>query len=372
MSPFKFCLLPFFFVSRRRIAPFLTSALLIVLSSGIEANPSKILIGRTGVETSSHSRTLIPLNYRIAKAQQRVFHTGDYTLRLFSRSFRQGEIVYVEILPPEGMDHFSEETPPGALFEGNTFPLTRFSWGYRGFFGISPYQKTGKRIIQIRTGESPRKRTNHYIEVQPGNFPVYKSSLNLGSYSNNSIQKSPEVRKEIQEGVAIKKKVFSTSGPDHIGHVVSHPRDMHRVTSPYWATRKKSVYTIVNGKRIYGKPRVHVHRGLDLRGLPGTPVYAMADGVVVLARKLYYEGNFTVIDHGNRIYTLYMHQSKFLVHEGDTVQAGQKIGEVGATGAVTGAHLHVSLYVTGLSVDPESLLCLPVRGDEPEGVQDIQ
>ena len=68
-----------------------------------------------------------------------------------------------------------------------------------------------------------------------------------------------------------------------------------------------------------------------------------------------------MIDHGNGIFTGYMHLSKFEVREGDRVKAGQLIGESGATGRARGAHLHLNLWIRGTPVDPLSLLSLPVR-----------
>ena len=114
-------------------------------------------------------------------------------------------------------------------------------------------------------------------------------------------------------------------------------------------------------KRVYYRPKIKYHKGLDLRGKAGTPIYALASGKVVLADKLYYEGYFTVVDHGNNIFSGYMHQSKLLVNKGDNIYAGKKIGLVGQTGACTGPHLHVFVKIQGVYVDPLSILSLPIR-----------
>jgi hypothetical protein len=82
------------------------------------------------------------------------------------------------------------------------------------------------------------------------------------------------------------------------------------------------------------------HLGVDLSGQAGTPVHAANRGIVIVARKLYYQGNAIYIDHGAGLVTEYMHMSRLLVAPGDTVGAGQVIGLVGATGRVTGPHLH--------------------------------
>jgi murein DD-endopeptidase MepM/ murein hydrolase activator NlpD len=94
------------------------------------------------------------------------------------------------------------------------------------------------------------------------------------------------------------------------------------------------------------------HTGLDFYGGTGTPILAPAPGRVLFAGPLTVRGNTTFIDHGWGIVTGYLHQSEILVSVGDTLQAGDTIGLVGATGRVTGAHLHWEIWVGGVPVDP--------------------
>ena len=109
-------------------------------------------------------------------------------------------------------------------------------------------------------------------------------------------------------------------------------------------------------KRVFnGQPR-GVHKGLDLRGPQGQPVLACADGQVALTGNLYFSGNVVYINHGEGVFTAYLHLSEILVQNGDRVRKGQVVGLVGATGRVTGPHLHLSLLVQGESVDPQPFL----------------
>jgi murein DD-endopeptidase MepM/ murein hydrolase activator NlpD len=94
------------------------------------------------------------------------------------------------------------------------------------------------------------------------------------------------------------------------------------------------------------------HSGADFASAPGTPIYAAASGVVVLADALNIRGNTIVLDHGWGIYTLYAHQTSFGVSLGDTVTTGQVIGLAGSTGRVTGPHLHWEVWVNGVPVNP--------------------
>jgi murein DD-endopeptidase MepM/ murein hydrolase activator NlpD len=112
------------------------------------------------------------------------------------------------------------------------------------------------------------------------------------------------------------------------------------------------------GQRVFnGQPRSR-HRGADMRAPAGQPVLAMAGGRVAIAEEQYFSGNVVFVDHGLGFFSMYAHLSAFSVAEGDAVQAGQEIGRIGATGRVTGPHLHWSVNILGKAVDPLSLLTL--------------
>jgi murein DD-endopeptidase MepM/ murein hydrolase activator NlpD len=107
-----------------------------------------------------------------------------------------------------------------------------------------------------------------------------------------------------------------------------------------------------NRRSYNGSEYAFFHTGLDIAGKVGDDVLAAAPGVVVFAGPLTVRGNATMIDHGQGVYTGYMHQSEILVRPGERVQAGQLIGRVGATGRVEGPHLHWEVWVGGTQVDP--------------------
>ena len=94
---------------------------------------------------------------------------------------------------------------------------------------------------------------------------------------------------------------------------------------------------------------------MDLRGKTGTPIKACADGVIRIASDHFFSGNSIYIDHGQGVVSMYFHLSKMLVRDGESVKKGQVIGHVGATGRVTGPHLHFGLNVSGVAVDPMPL-----------------
>ena len=112
--------------------------------------------------------------------------------------------------------------------------------------------------------------------------------------------------------------------------------------------------------RVFNQEVQSRHQGLDYAVSAGTPVRAVNSGVVVLAKPMYFEGNFIVVDHGQGLLSLYLHLSEFKVKEGDQVQAGEVIGLSGGTGRATGAHLHLAIRWQGVYLDPAVLLKLPI------------
>jgi len=112
-----------------------------------------------------------------------------------------------------------------------------------------------------------------------------------------------------------------------------------------------------NGREFNGQVQSR-HLGTDLDGAVGEPVLAAADGVVALVDEFYLGGNVIYLDHGGGLSTGYLHLSEALVATGDTVRAGQLIGSVGATGRVTGPHLHWIVRYGSVTVDPMSVFGL--------------
>ena len=113
------------------------------------------------------------------------------------------------------------------------------------------------------------------------------------------------------------------------------------------------------GRRRFlnGQPRAP-HSGEDFRADAGTPVHAVQRGRVVLARNLFYAGNAVILDHGLGLYTFYAHLESIAVQEGELVEAETLLGKAGATGRVTGAHLHLSVRLNNARVNPLDLLGL--------------
>jgi len=183
------------------------------------------------------------------------------------------------------------------------------------------------------------------IEVQPAHYRTGTLSV-----APKFVEPGPDELKEIQADQDFKKKVFATSatGPLWLGNFRAP------VTAP--ATSSFGTRRMFNGKLA------SVHKGMDFRAATGTPVRAGNSGTVVLARPLYYEGNCIVIDHGLGLFTISMHLSRIDVKEGQHMNTGDRIGLSGATGRVTGPHLHWAVRWQDAYLDPAKLLKLDLSG----------
>lgn len=117
-------------------------------------------------------------------------------------------------------------------------------------------------------------------------------------------------------------------------------------------------------RRVFnGEPR-SPHSGVDYSAPTGTPVRAVADGVVALAEDHFFAGKGVFVDHGGALVTMYFHLSEITVAQGEQVERGAVIGRVGATGRATGPHLHFGVRWHGARIDPAFLF-------EPERVARI-
>lgn len=164
------------------------------------------------------------------------------------------------------------------------------------------------------------------------------------------VEPGPDEMKRIEAEVALKDEVFGASAAEPLwsgdfrAPVAARPTDSFGV------------------RRMFNGKLASVHKGMDFRAAAGTPVHAANNGVVVLARLMYFEGNCVVIDHGLGLYTISMHLSRIDVHEGDHIVKGQRLGLSGATGRVTGPHLHWAVRWQGAYLDPAKVLKMDLAG----------
>lgn len=203
----------------------------------------------------------------------------------------------------------------------------------------TPGSSTLRIEVKVRAGDS--RDLSRAIEIHPAHYRT--SAL---SVAPKFVQPPPEAMKEIEAESQLKAKVFAASAPE--------PEWVGDFRAPVAAEATDSFGT----RRMLNGKLAAIHRGTDFRAHMGTVVRAGNSGTVVLARPLYYEGNCVIIDHGLGLFTLSMHFSRIDVKEGQRVAQGQPIGLSGATGRVTGPHLHWAVRWQGAYLDPAKLLRL--------------
>jgi murein DD-endopeptidase MepM/ murein hydrolase activator NlpD len=215
-----------------------------------------------------------------------------------------------------------------------------------GFAGVGIDTASGNHQLKLvaRSARGARVLSSQSVPVGKTVYPRIGLSV-----PENFTEPDAETSSRILQERAVKRELFE-----------------HFTQKRLWAGRfvppVKSVVTDKFGtERIFNGRRQSVHQGLDFRASIGTPVEAMNSGRVIIAREMFYEGGFVVIDHGCGLATLYMHLDRINVSEGERVRRSQIIGDSGSTGRATGPHLHVGVRWQGIYVDPEALLRLSMN-----------
>ena len=225
----------------------------------------------------------------------------------------------------------TDEAPTVAL-DGKNYPAFPTSEGYRALVPTSPLDGSGQMTLQV-TGEG--KTRNLGVWLKNRSFPTQRITLS-GKASR------PATKLELDRVAEVKKLVTPTKYWD--GSFV-RPNGS-RVSTVYGVRR---YYNGVFANNYY-------HKGVDYAGGFGSSIVAPAAGKVVLIGKeaegFHVHGNIVGLDHGQGLISLFLHLQDIDVKEGDTIQAGQRVGTVGSTGASTGPHLHWGLYLHGVAVDP--------------------
>ena len=224
------------------------------------------------------------------------------------------------------------------------WPDAKVKYLQHGILGIDLELPAGKHILELAAdlaNGKPAKCTAE-IKVGAGNFAVERLTV-----AKEFAEPSPEDLARAEKDGERLLQIFATVTPEKLWlGPFQLPLDGTHSAKNFGRRR------VLNGNP--GSP----HTGMDFPAAAGTPIHASQAGRVVLADNLFFSGNTVVLDHGLGIFTFYCHMERINVAEGEEVKAGAVLGQVGATGRVTGPHLHWALKVDSARVNPLQIVGL--------------
>jgi murein DD-endopeptidase MepM/ murein hydrolase activator NlpD len=272
---------------------------------------------------------------------------GGVELRVSAASPAQGTLLIAEVrstnILTDIAGKFTDRDISFWQATGATIPKGTNVW--RALLGVDLEQAAGDFNLNVtgKSADGAALTCEAPIAVRVGKFPTERLKV-----APNFVEPNPEQAAKAAEDQKKLRAIYATitaeklwTGPFRI------PLDGVKTGGNFGKRR------VLNGKS--NSP----HSGVDLPSPTGTPVHAAQSGRVVLAEELYFAGNTVIIDHGIGIYTLYGHFSEIDAKVGDEVKVGDVIGKVGATGRVTGPHLH-----WGLEVDRARVNAMEIVGKQ--------
>jgi biotin carboxyl carrier protein len=267
---------------------------------------------------------------------------ANWTVHAQPARLVNGAPVLFQVKPPAKLTSLSGTWLTHQL----TFSYDASTRTWFALAGVTFETTPGKYPLELTAEQTTNKTSLTFTRtfaVARAQYPQVKVELTV---EKKFTEPSPEQQEQIAEGVRIKQDYLSRVTPT---------REWDGSFTPPADAAISDVY---GSQRIFNGEAQRPHWGLDFRVPTGTPVAAMNQGTVLLARFMYFEGNCVVIDHGQGLLTLYFHLSEFKVKEGDEVKRGQVVGLSGGTGRATGPHLHVAVRWQGTYLDPASLIRL--------------
>lgn len=227
------------------------------------------------------------------------------------------------------------DTPPRASFNDQRVAVLPGDGGWTAVVGLPLSLEPGDYRVEV-TGADGR-RSWHGITVHDREYGESRITIS----EERLVSPGPEDRKRIEaerEQIRAALATWTESGVPDFDFAV--PAE-GRFSSGFGLRRF-----------INDQPR-NPHNGLDIAAPTGTPIHAPSPGRVILAGDFFFAGKSVFLDHGHGLISFYAHMNDIHVQEGQEVRRGDRIGDIGMTGRVTGPHLHWTIYLNGTPVDPE-------------------
>ncbi len=228
------------------------------------------------------------------------------------------------------------------IWHGRSVPFVRDEGRWLTVIGVDLDAKAGEHAatITFEFSDGDTRSETEQIVVELESFPTTELTVEPRYVEPNAEDAARAARESREIGA-----IYSTLTQER-----------------YWSEAFQVPVPGTTGGRNFGHRRIFngqprsPHSGADLRAGTGTPILAANRGRVVLAKNLFFSGNAVFLDHGLGVYSVYLHLSEIQVEPGDMVERGEIVGLAGATGRVTGPHLHWGVRVLDARVDPFTLL----------------
>lgn len=232
----------------------------------------------------------------------------------------------------------------------NPLPLTRYGT---------------KRVLVIKQDGHWKGLVGLSLRTLPGNYIVsYQTDNGKGSSKDANIKVAPKTYPE--QRIKMKQKKYVSPGKEQLARIKREKKHMGKFFK-IWRDTDVSVqlsWPVVGPlsspfglRRFFNDQPRNPHSGIDIAAPEGTDIVMPSDGIVIDTGDYYFNGKTVFIDHGQGMISMLNHMSKITAKTGDKLKRGDKIGEIGSTGRVTGPHLHWSLSLNEARVDP--MLFLP-------------
>ncbi len=252
----------------------------------------------------------------------------------FEASERPGGIALVDIGP-------ASDPLPNANWNDRPVAVLRKGRRALAIVGIPLSVEPGTQQVEVLQGGTARSIS---FEVKPHSYAEQRLTITNKRKVNPNPLDMERITRENQRLKVVKSSRADQLLTDNFIWPVAGP-----VSSPFGL------------RRFFNDQPRRPHGGIDIAAPEGTPIMATADGVVLEAGDYFFNGNSVFIEHGLGLQSFYAHLSRIDVKAGERVNQGQIIGAVGATGRVTGAHLHWSVGLNATWIDP----LLVIDSDEP-------
>lgn len=271
---------------------------------------------------------------------------------MVARAVQPGEVVRLDIeLPADaaGADPAARRSPvmlTAQAFDRDVPVIALAPGRWRLLIGIDLDVKPGSHDVRLDTRDAAGRRTSqtYPLVVLDKAFPVRRLRVDP-----RFVDPPASAQARIARDRARLAAAFESSAPTARWH------------GPFVMPIDTKVISNFGTRSVFNGALRQPHSGADLASPTGTPIVAPNAGRVVVAGSLYFTGNTVVIDHGAGLFSLMAHLSRIDVKEGETIARGATLGAVGATGRVTGPHLHWSVRLGAARVDPVSLLSALAR-----------